>query len=68
MKRVIAGINITLDGICDHTAIPADEELHQHFSLAVSPLPSLFIAGHGGNTYKRRVLCLAKANAKRDTA
>ncbi|MFN2458347.1 MAG: hypothetical protein ABR502_09120 [Chitinophagaceae bacterium] len=32
MRRVIAGINITLDGICDHTAIPADGELHQHYA------------------------------------
>ena len=23
---------MTLDGICDHTAIPADEELHQHYA------------------------------------
>jgi hypothetical protein len=23
-------INVTLDGCCDHRAIPADEELHRH--------------------------------------
>ncbi|MEY2868293.1 MAG: hypothetical protein RIR01_717 [Bacteroidota bacterium] len=32
MRRVIAAINMTLDGICDHTAGIADEELHQHYS------------------------------------
>jgi dihydrofolate reductase len=32
MRRVIAAINMTLDGFCDHTAIIADEELHQHYS------------------------------------
>ena len=32
MKKVIAAFNMTLDGICDHTAGIADEELHQHYS------------------------------------
>ena len=32
MRRVIAAINMTLDGICDHTAGIADEELHQHYA------------------------------------
>lgn len=32
MRRVIAAINMTLDGICDHTAGIADEELHQHYT------------------------------------
>ena len=33
MKKIIAAFNMTLDGICDHTAgIVADEELHQHYS------------------------------------
>ena len=33
MKKVIAAFNMTLDGVCDHTAgIIADEELHQHYS------------------------------------
>lgn len=32
MRKVIAAINMTLDGFCDHTAIPADEELHQHYA------------------------------------
>lgn len=32
MRKVIAAINMTLDGFCDHTAIPADEETHQHYA------------------------------------
>ena len=30
MRRLIASINITLDGFCDHTAVIADDELHQN--------------------------------------
>ena len=32
MKKIIAAINMTLDGFCDHTAIIPDEELHQHYA------------------------------------
>jgi dihydrofolate reductase len=32
MRKLIAGINMTLDGFCDHTAMIADEEIHQHYS------------------------------------
>lgn len=32
MKKVIAAFNMTLDGICDHTAGIADEGLHQHYT------------------------------------
>src|SRR5439155_3898409 len=32
MRKLIAGINMTLDGFCDHTAGIADDELHQHYS------------------------------------
>ncbi|MFN8255726.1 MAG: dihydrofolate reductase family protein [Bacteroidales bacterium] len=32
MRRIIAGINMTLDGICDHTAGIPDEEIHQHYT------------------------------------
>ena len=30
MRPLRYSINVTLDGCCDHTAIPADEELHRH--------------------------------------
>ncbi|HJR99615.1 MAG TPA: dihydrofolate reductase family protein [Flavobacterium sp.] len=32
MRKVVAAINMTLDGICDHTASIADEDLHQHYA------------------------------------
>ncbi len=32
MRKVIAAINMTLDGVCDHTVGIADEELHQHYT------------------------------------
>lgn len=32
MRKVIAAINMTLDGICDHTAGVPDEELHDHYT------------------------------------
>src|ERR1700756_1408412 len=30
MRALRYSINVTLDGCCDHRAIPADEELHRH--------------------------------------
>ena len=32
MRKLIAGMNMTLDGFCDHTAIIPDDEIHQHFN------------------------------------
>ncbi len=32
MRPLRYSINVTLDGCCDHRAIPADEELHSHFA------------------------------------
>ena len=32
MRKVIAAINMTLDGYCDHTALIADDEIHQHYN------------------------------------
>ena len=32
MRKLIAGINMTLDGFCDHTAGIPDEEIHQHYT------------------------------------
>ena len=32
MRKLIAAINVTLDGFCDHTAIIPDEEMHQHYA------------------------------------
>lgn len=32
MRKIIAALNMTLDGICDHTAGIPDEEIHQHYT------------------------------------
>jgi dihydrofolate reductase len=32
MRKVIAAINMTLDGFCNHTAGIPDEEIHQHYT------------------------------------
>lgn len=32
MRKLIAAINMTLDGYCDHTAGLPDEEIHQHYT------------------------------------
>ncbi|KAA5544085.1 dihydrofolate reductase family protein [Adhaeribacter rhizoryzae] len=32
MRKVIAAINMTVDGFCDHTVITPDEEIHQHYA------------------------------------
>lgn len=32
MGKVIAAINMTMDGFCDHTAGIPDEEIHQHYA------------------------------------
>lgn len=32
MRKLIAAINLTLDGFCDHTAGIPDEEIHDHYA------------------------------------
>lgn len=32
MAKLIAAMNMTLDGFCDHTAMIADDEIHQHYT------------------------------------
>ena len=32
MRKVIAAMNTTIDGFCDHTAGIPDEEIHQHYT------------------------------------
>lgn len=33
MSKIIAAINMTLDGYCDHTSIEPDAQLHDHYRL-----------------------------------
>jgi len=32
MRKLIAAINMTLDGSCDHTAVSPDDDIHEHYS------------------------------------
>ena len=32
MRKLIAAINMTVDGVCDHTQGIADDELHRHYN------------------------------------
>ena len=32
MRKIIAAINMTVDGFCDHTLLTADDEIHDHYT------------------------------------
>jgi dihydrofolate reductase len=32
MRKLIAGLNMTLDGFCNHEAMSADDEIHEHYN------------------------------------
>ncbi|MFL5788679.1 MAG: dihydrofolate reductase family protein [Flavisolibacter sp.] len=49
MRKLIAAMNITLDGFCDHTAMIADEEIHQHYNKLLSNTGTLL---YGRITYQ----------------
>jgi dihydrofolate reductase len=36
MGKIVAAINISIDGFCDHTAMIPDEEIHEHYSDLLS--------------------------------
>jgi len=41
MRPLRYSINVTLDGCCDHRAIPADEELHRHAAEGIKQADAL---------------------------
>jgi dihydrofolate reductase len=41
MRPLWYSINVTLDGCCDHRAIPADEELHRHAAANIARADAL---------------------------
>ncbi len=43
MQPLRYSINVTLDGCCDHRAIPADEELHRHAAENLSQTDALLL-------------------------
>jgi len=49
MRKLIAAMNMTLDGFCDHTAMFADDEIHQHYNDLLSNTGTLI---YGRITYQ----------------
>ena len=49
MRKLIAAINMTLDGFCDHTAMISDEEIHQHYNELLSNADIIL---YGRTTYQ----------------
>jgi dihydrofolate reductase len=49
MRKLIAAINMTLDGFCDHTALIADDEIHQHYNELLNSAGTLL---YGRITYQ----------------
>jgi len=49
MRKLIAAINMTLDGFCDHTAAIADDELHEHYNELLSTADTIL---WGRTTYQ----------------
>ncbi|HEY8732972.1 MAG TPA: dihydrofolate reductase, partial [Puia sp.] len=49
MRKLVAAINMTLDGFCDHTAMIADDEIHQHYNELLSNASTLL---YGRITYQ----------------
>src|ERR1700733_12071594 len=49
MRKLIAAMNMTLDGFCNHTAMIADEEIHQHYNDLLRNADTLI---YGRTTYQ----------------
>ena len=49
MSKVIAAINVTINGVCDHTAGIANEELHQHYTKLLAKADAIL---YGKTTYQ----------------
>src|SRR5687768_15460274 len=49
MRKLIAAMNVTLDGFCNHTAMSADDEIHQHYNDLLSNADTLI---YGRTTYQ----------------
>jgi len=49
MRKIIAAINMTIDGFCDHTVILPDEEIHEHYANLLRDADSIL---YGRTTYQ----------------
>jgi dihydrofolate reductase len=52
MRKVIYGINLTLDGCCDHTKLSADDEIHEYYTHL---LRDVDVLAFGRKTYQLMV-------------
>ena len=52
MRKVIFGINLTLDGCCDHTKVSGNEEIHEYFAQHIRDADLLV---YGRKTYQLMV-------------
>ena len=52
MRHVIYGINLTLDGCCDHTKLNADDEIHDYYTHLMRDIDLLVF---GRKTYELMV-------------
>jgi dihydrofolate reductase len=52
MRNVIYGINLTLDGCCDHTKLNADDEIHEYYTHHMRDIDLLVF---GRKTYELMV-------------
>lgn len=49
MSKVIAAINMTLDGFCDHTAVAPDDAVHDHYTALLKGAGTIL---YGSITYE----------------
>lgn len=49
MRKLIAAMNMTLDGFCDHDKMTADDEIHQHYTELLRNADTII---HGRITYQ----------------
>jgi dihydrofolate reductase len=49
MRKIIATINMTLDGFCDHTGMLPDEEIHNHYTALLGEAHAIL---YGRITYQ----------------
>jgi dihydrofolate reductase len=49
MRKVIAAINMTIDGYCDHTKMDPDEEIHLHYEQLLNQGDAIL---YGRTTYQ----------------
>ena len=62
MRKLIAAINMTLDGFCDHTAMIADDEIHEHYNDLLRNAGTLIIRKDNLSTYgKLLAICRKKS-------